>query len=204
MPAGIGTYVHTSDLIHPSVNERLRSWYANAKDSAVGGYRFLMCFYHPNDEIYISASRAAPTRRGSSPRCSITPASSRTATRCRSSPAQWQCRSADATPAARAKRHGLFQFMKAFRETFSRPVRRIQFLGQFDTVNSVPRFEAAWRCSARVIRHAVGVNDRRAKFRQDLVYSRSRSDKPGTGPAAGESLLLKPKMSVERTKNGPN
>ena len=52
-------------------------------------------------------------------------------------------------------------FLKAFRDTFSRPVRRIRFIGLFDTgmcrrcqssgvkltndtVNSVPRFENAW------------------------------------------------------------
>lgn len=34
--------------------------------------------------------------------------------------------------------------MKAFRETFARPVRRVRFLGLFDTVNAVPRFENAW------------------------------------------------------------
>lgn len=70
--------------------------------------------------------------------------------------------------------------MKGFRETFSRSVGRIRFLGLFDTVNSVPRFETAWmqrskfpytaRSSARVIRHAVSIDSRRAKFRQDLMY----------------------------------
>jgi hypothetical protein len=58
-------------------------------------------------------------------------------------------------------------------------VRRIRFLGLFDTVNSVPKFEAAWmqrskypytaHSSAKVIRHAVSINERRAKFRQDLI-----------------------------------
>ncbi len=73
----------------------------------------------------------------------------------------------------------MFEFMRAFRETFSRPVKRIRFLGLFDTVNSVPRFESAWmrrsqfpytaRSSAKVIRHAVSIDERRAKFRQDLI-----------------------------------
>jgi hypothetical protein len=50
----------------------------------------------------------------------------------------------------------------------------------FDTVNSVPRFETAWmqrskfpytaKSSAKVIRHAVSIDERRAKFRQDLMY----------------------------------
>jgi len=73
----------------------------------------------------------------------------------------------------------MYTFMKNFRETFSRPVHRIRFLGLFDTVNSVPRFESAWmqrtkfpytaRSSAKVIRHAVSIDERRAKFRNDLV-----------------------------------
>src|SRR2546421_137487 len=60
-------------------------------------------------------------------------------------------------------------------------VRRIRFLGLFDTVNSVPKFEAAWmqrskypytaRSSSKVIRHAVAINERRARFRQDLITS---------------------------------
>lgn len=76
--------------------------------------------------------------------------------------------------------------MCAFRETFSRPVKSIRFLGLFDTVNSVPAFENAWmqrsrfpytaRSSANVIRHAVSIDERRAKFRQDLV-SQEKPDK---------------------------
>lgn len=47
------------------------------------------------------------------------------------------------------------------------------------TVNSVPRFENAWmqrskfpytaRSSAKIIRHAVSIDERRAKFRSDLI-----------------------------------
>lgn len=80
----------------------------------------------------------------------------------------------------------LLEFMCAFRETFSRPVKPIRFLGLFDTVNSVPAFENAWmqrskfpytaRSSARVIRHAVSIDERRAKFRQDLI-SQEKPDK---------------------------
>lgn len=99
--------------------------------------------------------------------------------------AQWQCRSQSAgseeeIQQADEEKKKMFAFMKGFRETFSRPVGRIKFLGLFDTVNSVPRFETAWmqrskfpytaRSSAKVIRHAVAIDERRAKFRQDLMY----------------------------------
>ena len=102
---------------------------------------------------------------------------------------QWQCRqqpggSEEEIAKAEDKKHKMFKFMKGFRETFSRPVGRIRFLGLFDTVNSVPRFEAAWmqrskfpytaRSSAKVIRHAVSIDERRAKFRQDLMYQQNK------------------------------
>jgi len=99
----------------------------------------------------------------------------------------WQSRQGSKTPEGIKKKKEMYAFMKGFRETFSRPVRRIRFLGLFDTVNSVPRFETAWmersrfpytaRTSAKVIRHAVAIDERRAKFRQDLIYQSDRGQK---------------------------
>ncbi len=43
-----------------------------------------------------------------------------------------------------SKKEEMYNYMRAFRETFARPVRRVRFMGLFDTVNSVPRFEQAW------------------------------------------------------------
>ena len=55
------------------------------------------------------------------------------------------------------------------------------------TVNSVPRFENAWmqrskfpytaRSSAKIIRHAVSIDERRAKFRSDLISENKMSNK---------------------------
>ena len=102
---------------------------------------------------------------------------------------KWQCRLPEGKDpehkaGEKSEKKKLLEFMCAFRETFSRPVRPIRFLGLFDTVNSVPHFENAWmqrskfpytaRSSARVIRHAVSIDERRAKFRQDLISQ----DKP--------------------------
>ena len=97
---------------------------------------------------------------------------------------KWQCRlpeekDKETAPGEKTEKKKLLEFMCAFRETFSRPGRPIRFLGLFDTVNSVPTFENAWmqrskfpytaRSSALVIRHAVSIDERRAKFRQDLI-----------------------------------
>lgn len=104
---------------------------------------------------------------------------------------QWQCRRSvsASSEANQQKKHEMYAFLKGFRETFSRPVRRIRFLGLFDTVNSVPRFETAWmerskfpytaRSSARAIRHAVSIDERRAKFRQDLMYQSEGRERRG-------------------------
>lgn len=104
---------------------------------------------------------------------------------------KWQCRlpedkDPDHKAGEKSEKKRLLEFMCAFRETFSRPVKPIRFLGLFDTVNSVPAFENAWmqrnkfpytaRSSARVIRHAVSIDERRAKFRQDLI-SQEKPDK---------------------------
>lgn len=214
---GIGTYVVSNSLSHTSVGARIRSWYMKAKDSAigssfdhhvVGGYRFLMRFYNPGDEIYFFGfSRGAYVARFLAEMLDyvglLSHGNEEMVTFAWKAFSQWQSRQSDSSEEDKAKRHEMYQFMKAFRETFSRPVKSIRFLGLFDTVNSVPRFETAWmqrskfpytaRSSAKVrpdcfatkfqrlracidifspkvIRHCVSIDERRAKFRQDLIY----------------------------------
>ncbi|KAH7131975.1 hypothetical protein B0J11DRAFT_548003 [Dendryphion nanum] len=196
---GIGTYVVSKSLSHTSRIDRIKSWYAKAKDSAVGtsfsdhvmgGYRFLMRYYLPGDDIYLFGfSRGAYTARflaemldhigilsaGNEEMCSFAWKTFQ----------KWQCRQENNDEEKKQKRY-LLEFMCAFRETFSRPVKPIRFLGLFDTVNSVPRFENAWmerskfpytaRSTAKVIRHAVAIDERRAKFRQDLI-SQTKPDR---------------------------
>ncbi|OTB02794.1 hypothetical protein M426DRAFT_264241 [Hypoxylon sp. CI-4A] len=185
---GIGTYVVSNSLSHTSINARIRSWYLKAKDSAVGssfdhhvigGYRFLMRFYQPGDEIYFFGfSRGAYNMLDYVGLLSH--GNEEMVTFAWKAFSQWQSRQAGQMEEHQEKRQEMYRFMKGFRETFSRPVKRIRFLGLFDTVNSVPRFETAWmqrskmpytaRSSAKVIRHCVSIDERRAKFRQDLMY----------------------------------
>ncbi|CAJ0552178.1 Ff.00g061570.m01.CDS01 [Fusarium sp. VM40] len=213
---GIGTYVISGSLTHSGVRARFRSWYQKAKDSAVGssfdqhvvgGYRFLMRFYNPGDEIYMFGfSRGAYIARFLAEMLDyiglLSHGNEEMVKFAWKAFAQWQGREQipedeedcdkppnKETEAAKNKRDEMFKFMKGFRETFSRPVGRIRFLGLFDTVNSVPKFETAWmqrskfpytaRSSARVIRHAVSIDERRAKFRQDLMYQDRPKQKEG-------------------------
>ncbi|KAL2008269.1 hypothetical protein VTN00DRAFT_8251 [Thermoascus crustaceus] len=189
---GIGTYVTTNSLSNTGLISRIKSSYLKAKDSAIGssfgdhvmgGYKFLMRYYTPGDEIYFFGfSRGAYIARFLAEMLDyiglLESGNEELIRFAWKTFAKWQQRSGS-TEDDRKEKKKLFDFMKAFRETFSRPVSRIRFMGLFDTVNSVPRFESAWmqrskfpytaRSSARVIRHAVGIDERRAKFRQDLI-----------------------------------
>ncbi|KAI9845143.1 MAG: hypothetical protein M1837_005028 [Sclerophora amabilis] len=169
---GIGTYTTSQGYSHTSMTARLSSWYQKAKDSAVG----------TSFDEHVMAGRGAYIARflaemldyvgllcaGNEELCRFAWKTF----------AQWQQR-LSGTEEEKQQTKDHFRFMKDFRDTFSRPVRRIRFLGLFDTVNSVPQFESAWmqrskfpytaRSSAKIIRHAVGIDERRAKFRQDLI-----------------------------------
>lgn len=149
----------------------------------MGGYKFLMRYYIPGDDIYFFGfSRGAYVARFLAEMLDyigLLEAGNEELIRFAwKTFAKWQQRRGQTEEDQEAKKK-LFNYMKAFRETFSRPISRIRFMGLFDTVNSVPRFESAWmqrskfpytaRSSAKVIRHAVGIDERRAKFRQDLI-----------------------------------
>ncbi|KAG8428364.1 hypothetical protein J3459_003997 [Metarhizium acridum] len=205
---GIGTYAISRSLTNNGYRARFKSWYQKAKDSAigtsfdqhvVGGYRFLMRFYSRGDEIYIFGfSRGAYIARFLAQmldHIGLLPHGNEEMVRFAwKAFAQWQSRPRSTDFEGREKvkaefkTNQMYEYMKGFRETFSRPVGRIRFLGLFDTVNSVPRFETAWmqrskfpytaRSSAKVIRHAVSIDERRAKFRQDLMYQRKPVAKP--------------------------
>ncbi|EFQ96891.1 hypothetical protein MGYG_08814 [Nannizzia gypsea CBS 118893] len=189
---GIGTYVSSSTFSNTGFYSRMKSAMLKAKDSAVGssfadhvmaGYRFLMRYYAPGDNMYFFGfSRGAYIARFLAEMIDyvgLLAAGNEELVRFAwKSYAKWQQRDGKGD-----EYHGeklkMYNHMKAFRETFSRPVKPVRFIGIFDTVNSVPRFESAWmqrsrfpytaKTSARVIRHAVGIDERRAKFRQDLI-----------------------------------
>ncbi|KAK2771008.1 hypothetical protein FQN53_005244 [Emmonsiellopsis sp. PD_33] len=219
---GIGTYVSSTTVGSSGVFSRIKHSFIKAKDSAIGssfahhvlgGYRFLMRYYSPGDDIYFFGfSRGAYTARFLAEMLDfiglLSIGNEELVQFAWQTFAKWQQRGDDSEEDI-TERQKLFCFMKAFRETFSRPVERIRFLGLFDTVNSVPKFESPWmersrfpytaRSTAKVIRHAVGIDERRAKFRQDLIsenqpsrkraYSRNPPphEKNGTKPSNGAS-----------------
>ncbi|KAJ5747184.1 uncharacterized protein N7511_008880 [Penicillium nucicola] len=224
---GIGTYVTSNNFGGKSRLERVKSSYKKAKDAALGssfdehvlgGYKFLMRYYAPGDKIYFFGfSRGSYTARFLAEMLDfvglLQPGNEEMIRFAWKTFAKWQQRR-DTTDHDHEERHRLFMFMKAFRETFSRPVGRIQFLGLFDTVNSVPVFENAWmerskfpytaQSSARVIRHAVSIDERRAKFRQDLLYEvRPKGSKEKHSPSLGLRRLLSRQNEESEKVNVP-
>ncbi|PGH01901.1 hypothetical protein GX51_04954 [Blastomyces parvus] len=190
---GIGTYVTSMKVpSHTGAFSRIKRSWIKAKDAAIGssfdhhvlaGYRFLMRYYSPGDEIFFFGfSRGAYIARFLAEMLDyvglLTIGNEELVLFAWKTFSKWQQRTGT-SEADIKKRHDLYNFMTAFRETFSRPIQRIRFLGLFDTVNSIPKFESPWmsrnrfpytaRSSAKVIRHAVGIDERRAKFRQDLI-----------------------------------
>lgn len=176
----------------------------------MGGYKFLMRYYAPGDSIFcFGFSRGAYTARcDGSARSTmmrllttllsflaeildhvglLSAGNEELARFAWKTFSKWQSRSGGRETEDRKEEKEWYKFMGNFRETFSRRVKRIRFLGLFDTVNSVLRFENAWmqrskfpytaRSSARVVRHAVAINERRAKFRQDLISEGKVSEK---------------------------
>lgn len=208
----------TNSLSYTSQWSKLKAQYQKAKDSAIGtsfdehvvaGYRFLMRYYQAGDQIYMFGfSRGAYIVRFLAEMLDhvglLSHGNEEMVKFAWKAFAQWQSRrkcrhrqAGDEEPdedtededCADAKTETMYEFMKNFRETFSRPVGRIRFLGLFDTVNSVAQFEGAWMqrnsfpytagTTAQTIRHAVSIDERRAKFRQDLLYQQKPKRKDG-------------------------
>ncbi|CAK3893588.1 Hypothetical predicted protein [Lecanosticta acicola] len=211
---GIGTYVESSSLSRKSHIGRIKSWYAKAKDQAIGtsfgehvmaGYKFLMRYYNDGDAIYFFGfSRGAYTARFLAQMLDyvglLSAGNEEMLRFAWKTFSRWQMRNEDSA-SGKHKKKETFEFMKKFRETFSRPVCRIEFLGLFDCVNSVPQFESAWmsrtrfpytaKTSARVIRHAVSIDERRAKFRQDLISERRQApEQPGYKDYIGDYMHM--------------
>jgi uncharacterized protein (DUF2235 family) len=228
---GLGTYVEDSALEDDNPAAKTKSWWTKTKDQAFGtnvgdhvmaGYRYLMRFYTAEDDLYLFGfSRGAYTARFLAEMLdhiglliSGNEELQRFAWKCFS---KWQARGACNTPEDEERRQRLYDFMRNFRQTFSRPVRRIRFIGLFDTVNSVPRFENAWlgrnqvypytaQTSAKVIRHAVSIGERRAKFRVDLINDRRKRAADSGKPLPAQRFhrfLSDPALTLDPKKENP-
>lgn len=146
---GIGTYTASKSLSHTGLSDRIKSSFNKAKASALGttldehvmaGYRFLMRYYEDGDDIFLFGfSRGAYIARFLAEmldHVGLLSAGNEELVRfVWKTFSKWRAREGR----DKNEKEKLFTFMKGFRETFSRPARRIRFLGLFDTVNSVAK-----------------------------------------------------------------
>ncbi|KAF9894175.1 hypothetical protein FE257_009148 [Aspergillus nanangensis] len=199
--AGFGTCTTAIWQSRDANANRVKRWISNTKDAALGttfeehvmdAYRFLMRFYSPGDGIYIFGfSRGAYVARMLAEmldHIGLLEAGNEGKVRYVWSKFSKWAKCVNIVDADQEEKDQSYKFMKALRETFCRPVSQIRFLGLFDTVNSIPRFEVnrnnfmfpfTAKTSARVIRHAVAIDEHRAKFRQDLI-SDANPNRPST------------------------
>lgn len=217
---GFGTYP-SSNLLAQNPG-RVRAWKLEAEDAAVGtsyaqhvmaAYKFLVRFYSPGDCVYMFGfSRGAYVALltaemvdhigllGSGNEELIRFAWQIFAVwkrRCARRDTKWE------------KREEQYQTMKTFRETFCQPMARIRFLGLFDTVNSIPRSEGrrsklefpfTTRVTAKVIRHAISIDERRTRFRNELLSdSRPRAH---SRRADFHSWLVRHGLHINHSRKG--
>jgi uncharacterized protein (DUF2235 family) len=110
----------------------------------MAGYKFLMQYYQTGDDIYFFGfSRGSYIARFLAEmldHVGLLSAGNEELIRfVWKTFAKWQARQGGHSAEEKQKAADMLRFMTAFRETFSRPVRRIRFLGFFDTVNSVSK-----------------------------------------------------------------
>ncbi|KAL4864551.1 hypothetical protein BDV12DRAFT_188808 [Aspergillus spectabilis] len=193
---GIGTYVTSASLEHNGCIQKLKSAYTKAKAAAIGSTFADHVMGAINRIYFFGFSRGAYVARFLAEMLDriglLEAGNEELISFAWKTFAKWQQRSSGSKD-EEARKEDLERHMFAFRETFCQPITQIRFLGLFDTVNSAPRFGNAWmrrsrfpytaRTSAKVIRHAVSIDEHRAKFRQDLMSE----VKPGLEP--GHSRL---------------
>jgi len=101
-----------------------------------GAYKFLMSCYDDDDIFFFGFSRGAYVARSLAEMLDhvglLSQGNEEMARFAWKAFAQWQERS-EGTNEEKAKKKDMLEFLQAFRDTFSRPVRRIRFLGLFDT-----------------------------------------------------------------------
>jgi uncharacterized protein (DUF2235 family) len=166
---GIGTYVTSNSLDHTGLYARFKSWYDKAKDSAIGtafgdhvmgGYRFLMRYYSPGDDIYFFGfSRGAYTARFLAEMLDhvglLSSGNEELSRFAWKTFSKWQARRGG----DKDKEAAMYKFMTDFRETFSRPVSAFR-LGPCDSFVYSPRLLLVliwallpWYCSHPALRH---------------------------------------------------
>ncbi|CAI7607116.1 unnamed protein product [Penicillium manginii] len=165
----------------------------------LGGYRFLMRHYRGDGNIFIFGfSRGAYTARFLAEMLDyaglLGPDNEEMVPFIWEAFSQWKLTRYEGTE----KRKQATDFLNNCRETLCRPVTRVKFLGLFDTVNSIADFEINndTMPTARVIRHAVSIDERRVKFQPVLLDSGAKK----SNAAGSRSTTYKERLDPVKTE----
>ncbi len=161
-------------------------------DHVLGGYKFVMRYYEPGDDIYIFGfSRGAYTARFLAEMLHSIGLLSRGNEEmvhfAWETFSNYQRSRGNDPPNPQDIANQVY--MEDFKKTFCKPHVHVHFLGLFDCVNSVgqfeiPLFRTSYRYmatpAARHIRHAVSVHERRLKFKPALcLFDRTKDEHDG-------------------------
>ena len=161
-------------------------------DHVLGGYKFVMRYWEPGDDIYIFGfSRGAYTARFLAEMIHGIGLLSRGNEEMVHF--AWETfsnfqRSRGNVPQTK-KDTDILEYMENFKTTFCKPEIHVHFLGLFDCVNSVGQFEVplfrkSYRYAstppAKHIRHAASIHERRLKFKPALcIFENLRDEHTG-------------------------
>ena len=186
--AGIGTYSAGEESLNAGLWGRFKRSVSQVVDQGVGttfdshviaGYRFIMRYYEDGDKIYLFGfSRGAFTARFLARMIStIGVLSKGNEEMVPFAYKSYQDYENGVGKFKTAKEHQ--DWMDSFKVTFCRLDVKVHFLGLFDTVNSVGTFDVPFATktylptvlgTARHIRHAVSIDERRCKFKAALLH----------------------------------
>ncbi|CAG8424961.1 unnamed protein product [Penicillium salamii] len=210
---GIGTDITPGSLASTTIQKR--SGLGNSKSlnlalgksfdrHVLGGYRFLMRHYREGTRVYIFGfSRGAYTARFLNEMLDFVgllgPDNEEMIPVIWDAFASWKLARSN-TEKEREEKQRAYGILHFSRETLSRPLPPIHFLGLFDTVNSVAGFEVSVDAppSTRTIRHAVSIDERRVKFRPVLLQGYQE------GPRSFRYSAYKPRADEPAERSEPD
>ena len=188
--AGIGTYSVDESTVNPGLWGRVKRWVSQTADLGLGtsfdqhviaGYRFAMRYYDDGDQIFMFGfSRGAFTARFLARMIAAVGLLSKG----NEEMVPFAYRTYQEYELGRLHdKERADAYMESFKTTFCRTEAKVHFLGLFDTVGSVGYFDAPFSKkkylptvggTAKYVRHAVALDERRCKFKAALLHQ----DKP--------------------------
>ncbi|KAL8691095.1 MAG: hypothetical protein Q9218_003605 [Villophora microphyllina] len=183
---GIGTYKAGDHSVNTGLWGKIKRWFSQTIDAGVGtsfdqhviaGYRFAMRYHEDGNKIYMFGfSRGAFTARFLARMIATVGLLSKGNEEM--VPFAYRTYQEYVMGDRFEKKEDAQKYMNKFKTTFCRGSATVHFLGLFDTVNSVSYFDNPFTKkkylpsvlqTAKHVRHAVAIDERRCKFKAALL-----------------------------------